>query len=97
MDRSSSVAMRRTESSPVARVSSQLQKPVPGEQGNVPGEWPLISDLRALMGRLRRVQGLGGRLGGVELSPQMRDAARSLKLVGNEMLVLAPDRKGGLT
>lgn len=91
MDRFSSTAMRgrKTESSPVARVRSQLQKRIPGDQGHT-----LMSDLRALMGRLRRVQGLGGRLGGVEFSPQVRDAASALKLVGNEMLVLAPDQKG---
>ena len=95
MDRGSSIALRgKADSSPVARVRSQLQKLVPGDQASAPQEWPLISDLRALMGRLRKVQGRGGGLGGVELSPHLNDAARALKLVGNEMLVLVPDRKG---
>ena len=57
-------------------------------------DWQLVSDLCSMMARLRRLQKRGSSYTKVELSPHLRDAIKAIKMVGNELIVLQPERKG---
>ena len=47
-----------------------------------------------MMARLRRLQRKGEPFAGVEISPHLQEAIKSIKMVGNEMIELQPERKG---
>lgn len=79
--------------SPISRVRNHLHMSL-GTQGSPQREGELRRDLQALLARLRRLQARGGDLARVRLSPQVQQMVKSLKVVGNEMLVLMPERKG---
>lgn len=66
----------------------------PAAADAAPRDGSLLSDLRGLLQRLRRVQERGGSYRRVQLSPQLCEALKSFRVVGNEMLVLAPEREG---
>ena len=78
---------------PVSRVRHNLRM-LPGGSETPRDEKRLRADLRSLLARLRRVHGRGGKLQGVEVSPQVQEAIKTLKMVGSELLVLLPHRKG---
>ncbi|MEM7262321.1 MAG: hypothetical protein AAF488_10060 [Planctomycetota bacterium] len=50
-------------------------------------------DLRTIMSRLRRVQARGGAFAGVELGSGAQELSRRLEVVGNDLIVLDPERK----
>ncbi len=50
-------------------------------------------DMRTIMQRLRGVQARDAAFAGVELGPQVGEMMKTLEIVGNEMLVLDPERK----
>ena len=54
----------------------------------------MVSDLCSMMARLRRLQKRGEPFAGVEISPQLNDAIKAIKMVGNELIVLQPERQG---
>lgn len=78
----------------VSRVRHHLQMRAPGSpSGNSP-EPSLANDVRALLQRLRRVHSRGGGYAGVQLSPQLSEAMKAFKIMGNELLVMTPEREG---
>ena len=78
-------------SSPLSRVRSHLRL-VTGTQTSPPRD--LVNDICTLVGRLTRLNRLGGDFQNIELSPHLKEAVQTVKLIGNEMLVLKPGRRG---
>ena len=81
----------RIENSPVSRVRSHLMRvwgssETPRENGSIGG------DLTRLLIRLRRLQDRGGAFRKVELSSHVEAVIKTLRVVGDEMLVLVPER-----
>ena len=84
---------RSAESSQIARVRSHLRM-VPRRRDTSPREWQLVSDLCSMMARLRRLQKKDDGFARVGISSHLRDAIKAIKMVGNELIVLQPERKG---
>ena len=51
-------------------------------------------DFRTLLARLSRVRRRGGSFLDVELGPELAAVTRAYQVVGNEMLMLVPERRG---
>ncbi len=79
--------------SPVHRVRHHLRM-LPRKPENLRDENRLRADLRHLVARLSRVHDRGRAFQGVQISDQVQEAMKTLKMVGNELLVLLPQRKG---
>ena len=80
------------ECSPVARVRDQLKRSH-GRRDNV-NDPRLRTDVKTLMARLRKIRSRGGAFASVGFSEHVASTVESLKMVGSEMLVLQPERRG---
>ena len=80
-------------STPVSRVRGHLRT-VPGKPDSAARDGQLVKDLRQLMARLGRLRHRGTAFQGVELSPYLSDALPAMKMVGSELIVLHPERRG---
>ena len=83
---------RGTTGTPVSRVRNHLKIGHGRREGAHGGE--ARRDLRTLLARLSRVRGRGGPFLEVELGPEVASVTRAYQVVGNEMLVLVPERRG---
>lgn len=92
VERSSSARVSR-EGSTVSRVRHHLDVLTSGRGEGAPAG-SLIRDLRSLLARLGRVQERGGDFRRIGIGPQLCEAMKAMKLVGSELLVLAPEREG---
>lgn len=86
-------AARSLECTPVSRVRDQLRM-MHGTREPKYADPRLRTDLKTLLARLGRVRARGGAFQGVEISEHAEESVKSLKMVGNEMLVLYPERRG---
>lgn len=57
-------------------------------------ERPLAHDLLGLLGRLRRLQARGAEFREVKLSEHVTEIFKRLEVVGSDLLLLTPERKG---
>ncbi len=67
---------------------------LPGKQDPLKVDGRIRADLRHLLARLRRIRARGGDYQEVQISPHVHEVIKTLKIVGNELLVLLPKRKG---
>ena len=81
------------ECTPTHRVRNQLRVNHVSRD-TAPADPRLRTDLKNLVARLQRVRARGGAFAQVEMSPHVEESARSLKMVGSEMITLPADRRG---
>ena len=84
--------LRDVSGSPVSRVRDHL-KIGRGKWEGAHGGEPR-RDLRTLLSRLSRVRRRGGPFLDVELGPEVAAVTRAYQIVGNDMLMLVPERRG---
>ncbi len=85
-------AREKSRQGPVSRVRHHLQMVTGRPESTDSGQISL--DVRRLLVRLRRLQAKGGVFQKVELSSHVQEAFKTLQVVGNELLVLFPERRG---
>ena len=84
--------LRERSGTPVSRVRDHL-KVGHGKRESAQGRQPR-RDLATLLSRLSRVRRRGGPFLDVELGPEAAAVTRVYQVVGNEMLMLVPERRG---
>ncbi len=90
--RSGDSPLRDMTGSPVSRVRDHLKIVHGKREGAHEGE--PRRDLRTLLSRLSRVRRRGGPFLDVELGPELAVVTRAYQVVGNEMRMLVPERRG---